>query len=121
MQQVGVVAVIIFAGLSSGLSTLVLAASSGGGPLVDVFRYIQTGGVVAVLLVLIWAILTKRLVPGWTYVQLGDDCNRRVAEAGEREREWRDIALHGTGLLERQQSVVERAAETIARSRGAPQ
>lgn len=80
----------------------VFADVGGSGGELDFFRYIQTGGVVAVLLVLIWAILTRRLVPGWAL----SDCEKREAE-------WRELALSGAGILERQTGVLEAAADRL--------
>jgi hypothetical protein len=48
---------------------------------------ISKGGVIGMFVVIFWAILTKRLVPGWVY-----------QESIEREQKWERLALTGNRL-----------------------
>jgi hypothetical protein len=54
---------------------------------VDLLNIVKDGGTVAFSLAVIWALLTKRLVPGWAY---------RDLEA--REKKWQELAMRGTNL-----------------------
>jgi hypothetical protein len=72
-----------------------------GDPQVDTWiNYIQSGGIIGVLVVLTVALLTRRIVPGWTY------------DAMERDRDYyRDVAHKGVELADRQVKVAEVLAD----------
>lgn len=52
------------------------------------------GGIAAVLAVVVWALVTERLVPGTMH-------RRVVEEERERAKEWRDVAEGAIGRIER--------------------
>lgn len=58
--------------------------------------YIQTGGVIGMFMVLTWALLSRKIVMGWTY------------DAMEQERNYyRELAHKGTEIADRQMSMAE--------------
>lgn len=66
---------------------------------------VQTGGVVGLLLLVVFCLLTKRIVPGWTY------------EAMERDRDYyRELANKGTEIADRQMNLAEGLAERLDRA-----
>lgn len=54
---------------------------------IEIMQFLRDGGAYAAVLAVLWAILTKRLVPGWAYKQ-----------ESEEKTMWRDLALRGTAL-----------------------
>lgn len=54
---------------------------------IDLIQLVRDGGIVVETLLIVWAILTRRLVPGWAY-----------KEATEREAKWERLALQGTEI-----------------------
>jgi hypothetical protein len=64
----------------------------------------QTGGTIGVLVLLVVAILTRKIVPGWTY------------DAMEKDRDYyRELAAHGTEIAARQMTVAEVLADRMER------
>jgi hypothetical protein len=75
-----------FLGANALLAGVTLFAAGSEGQWVDI---IERGGVIGMFVLLTWAVLTKRLVPGWAY------------SAMERDRDlYRDLALKGANVTE---------------------
>ena len=90
------------------LATLVGAVDEPSGAL----SYIRDGGMVGVALLLVWAFLTKRIIPGRVHEDIVADRDRQLESCNNRENEWRALALNATGLNERQQVILERTVPT---------
>lgn len=66
----------------------------------DWTKLAQSGGVVGMFIILTWAILTQKLVPGWVFTAM------------ERDRDYyRDIAHKGVELADRQIAIAETLAD----------
>ena len=62
----------------------------------EIFKYVNTAGVIGLLTVIIFGGYKKWWVFGWQYKE-SEERNKKT----ETERDgWRDIALHGTNLAE---------------------
>lgn len=61
---------------------------------VQILELLRDGGAYTALIVVLWAILTKRIIPGWAY-----------KEALEREAKWEKLALTGTALAREATSI----------------
>lgn len=68
----------------------------------SVLDYIQAGGVIGMFVLLTWAFLTRRIVPGWTYDSMETDRNY-----------FRDLAHKGTEIADRQMTVAEALYEKV--------
>ena len=73
------------------MSWLIVAAD-----ITDVFRYVNTAGVVGLLALIVFGGYRKWWVFGWQYKESQERTERIEAERDG----WRDIALHGTNLAE---------------------
>lgn len=66
---------------------------------------VQTGGTVGLLILVVFCLLTRRIVPGWTY------------DAMEKERDYyRDLANRGTDIAARQMNVAEVLTDRLGQS-----
>jgi hypothetical protein len=84
-----------------------LVAAVGDDP-TSIFNLITDGGLVAVAILLVWAFLTKRIIPGKVHEDIVANRDTQLAACSAREGEWRELALNATGLADRQQVVIER-------------
>jgi hypothetical protein len=66
---------------------------------IDLIQLIRDGGIVVETLLILWAILTRRLVPGWAY-----------SDAVERESKWEKLALEGTTIARDSVETLKHAA-----------
>lgn len=73
---------------------------------IDWLDLVSRAGVVGLFVLFTWAVLTKRLVPGWSYVSMETDRNY-----------YRDLAEKGTAMAERQLDLAERIVERTERER----
>lgn len=67
-----------------------------------ILDYIQAAGVIGMFVLLTWAFLTRRIVPGWTYDSMETDRNY-----------FRDLAHKGTEIADRQMTVAEALYERV--------
>lgn len=62
----------------------------------DLFKYLSQGGVLGLLIIMVYGGYKKWWVFGWIYQQSED----RTSKAEKERDDWRDLALHGTNLAE---------------------
>lgn len=95
---------IAVSGLLASIGVVTLATDNG--PIADWLQYIQSGGVIAMFIILFYALLTRKVVMGWTYDQM----------VGERDY-YRNIAYKTTDIADRQVHTAEemmKRMDTIA-------
>jgi hypothetical protein len=81
---------------------LIAAADPSGGYL----DYVNKGGVIALLVLIVLGSVRKWWVPGWTYAEMAADRDQ-----------WRELAMQGTSLAERQTGLLETTVTTARKKR----
>jgi hypothetical protein len=66
----------------------------------DLWQIVQTGGTVGVLVLVVWLLLTGRMVPGQSYTAMVAEKDRQIQKSDEREE-------RSTALSERTIAVAE--------------
>lgn len=84
----------------------VLLDSGGGLTITEVWKLIQSGGLMGLLVFILAGGYRGWWVFGWQYKESED----RVTKAEAERDDWRDIALHGT-------NITEKAVDLFRRSR----
>lgn len=67
---------------------------------IEILRLIDEGGAYLIVLVAVWALLTKRLIPGWAYKDLE-----------KRAERYEELALSGTRLARESVTTLKEAVK----------
>jgi hypothetical protein len=73
--------------------------------LAEILKYVSQGGVLGLLIVILFGGYKRWWVFGWIY----KESEERVAKAEKERDDWRDIALHGTTLAEQTVDLFKRS------------